>query len=74
MRSPEHGIDFFIIVGVITVVGRRLKNRREVDRVDPQIGEVIEVFDDADQVAPLIAVVSRRRAPLVKVLRLGHRQ
>ena len=72
--AAQHGVDLLVIVGVIAVIGRRLKNRREVDGVDAQVGEVIEVLDDADQVAPLIAVVGRRRAPFVQVLRLGHRQ
>ena len=72
-RSAEHGVDLFVVVRVIAVVGRRLKDRREIDGVDAQVGQVVEVLDDADQVAPLIAVVSRRCAPLVEVARLGHR-
>ena len=73
-RPAQHGIDFFVVVRVIAVVGRRLKDRREVDGIDTQVGEVIEVFDHADQVAPLIAVIGRLRTPLVQVLRLGQAQ
>ena len=73
-RPPQHRVDLFVIVRVITVVGRRLKDRREVDGVHTQVDEIIEVLDDADQVTPLIAVIGRRCAPLVQVPRLRHRQ
>ena len=34
-RSPQHGVDLLVVVGVIPVVGRRLEDGREVDRVTP---------------------------------------
>ena len=73
-RPAQHGVDLLVVVRVIAVVGRRLEDRGEIHGVDAQIGEIIEVLDHADQVAPLIAVISRRRAPLVQMLGLGHRQ
>ena len=73
-RSPQHGVDLFVVVRVIAMVRGGLEDGSEVECVNPQIRQVIEVFDDADQVAPLITVVRRRRSPLVQVPGLGHGQ
>ena len=54
--AAEHRVDPVVIVGVVAVVGGRLEDRREVDRVDAEVGQVVEVFQDAEQVAPLVAV------------------
>ena len=72
--AAEHRVDLLVVVRVVAMVRRRLEDRREVDGVDAQVLQVIEVLDDADQVAPLVAVIGRRSAPLVQVLRLGDRQ
>ncbi len=71
--AAEHRVDFLVIVRVIAMIGGRLEHRGEVDGVDSQILEIVEVLDHADQVAPLVAVIRRRRAPLVQVPRFGNR-
>jgi len=72
--SAEHGVDPEIVVGVVAVVRGRLEDRREIDRVDAEIGQVIQVFEDPVEVAPLVPVGGGRVAPGVKVGRLGNRE
>ncbi len=42
----QHRIDSIVVVGVVTVVRRRLKNGVEVQCVNPEILEVVELLDD----------------------------
>ena len=72
--AAEHRVDLLVVVGVVAVVRGRLEDRREVDGVDAEVDQVVELLDDADQVAPLIAVVGRGGAPVVEVAGLGDRQ
>ena len=73
-RAAEHGVDLLVVVGVVTVIRGRLENRREVECVHPEVDEVIEVLDDADQVTALIAMRCWCRPPLVEVVGLLDRQ
>ena len=72
--AAEHRVDLLVVVRVIAMVRGRLEDRREVDGVDAQVAQIVEMLDDADQVAALVAVIRRRRAPLVEVPGLGDRQ
>ncbi len=72
--AAEHRVDAEIVVRVIPVVRGRLEDRREVDRVDAQIQQIIEMFEHPDQVAPLVPVRRGRVAPGVEVRGLGDRQ
>ena len=49
--SPKHRVDGQVIGGVIPVVGRRFEDRVEVDRRDAQVLQVIQLVDQALQVA-----------------------
>src|SRR5690606_3318983 len=70
--AAEQGIDDVVVVRVIAVVGGRGEDGVEVDGVDAQRLEVIELLDDAEQIAALEAVVRRRRVPRLQVLWLGY--
>src|SRR4029079_17335227 len=52
------------------VVGRGLEDRRQVDGGDPQVFEIVEMLDDAAQVAALETEVRRRRVPRFEDTRL----
>ena len=71
--AAEHRVNLLVVVRVVAMVRGRLEHRGEVDGVDPQVLQVVEVLHNADQVAPLVAVIGRRSAPVVQVLRLGDR-
>jgi hypothetical protein len=43
-----------LVVRVIAVVRPRPENRVEVDGVDPQVGQVVQVFGHAEQIAALV--------------------
>ena len=68
--AAEQRIDREVVVGVVAVVRGRLEDRGQVERVDPEVLEVVEVLDDAEQVAALEAVVGRRRVPRLERTRL----
>ena len=74
LSAPEHGVDLLVVVRVISVIGGRLEHGREVDRGDAERNQVIEVLEDADQIAALIAVISGRCTPRVEVAGLRHRR
>ena len=38
---------------MVAVVAGRLKDRSQIDRVDPQIGQMIQMLDDAQQIAAM---------------------
>ena len=64
------GVDVAVILRVVLVVGGRDEDRIEVDRVDPQLVEVIELVDDALQVSAVVLarVITRwRTVPVVDV-------
>ena len=54
--AAEHRVDFLVVVRVVAMVRGRLEDRREVDRVDAQVGQVVELLDHADEVASLVSV------------------
>ena len=54
------------------MVGGGLKNRAEVDRGDPQVLEVIQAFDHADQITAFETMDCRRMIPTFQVAGLRH--
>ena len=61
--APEERIDAEIVVGVVAMVGGGRKDRRQVERGDADILEVVEAFDDPEEVAPLNPWGGGRRVP-----------
>ena len=61
--AAQHRIDLVVIVRVIAMVARRLEDRRQVDRVDPQVHQMIQVLDNPPQITAVIALLRGRRVP-----------
>ena len=61
--ATQQRVDHHIIIGVIPMVGRRRKDRVKIERGNAQGLQIIELFNNAIQVAALIALLFRRRAP-----------
>jgi hypothetical protein len=70
--AAQHGIDGGVVVRVVAVVAGRREDRVQVDRRDPQVGQVVEAIDEPQEVAPLVAVDGRRRRPRLEPTRLRH--
>ena len=43
----KQGIDVVIIIGVVTMIGSRSKDRVEIKSRDPQVLQIIQFFSDA---------------------------
>ena len=69
---PSRGSTRIEVVRVVTVVAGRLEDRIQVQGSDSKVLQVIEVLDDADQVASLVAVYRRLRPPMLQVRWLWH--
>ncbi len=54
------------------MIGRGLEDGAEVEGGNAQVLQVVEVLDDADQVAPFEAMLGRRAVPRLQVGRLGY--
>ena len=70
--AAQHRIHLEVVVGVIAMVRARAEDRVEIDGVDPQVGQVIQPLDHAQQIAALVGVAGGRGAPRLQVGRLGH--
>ena len=68
--AAEERVDLEVVVRVVAVVGGRLEDRRQVQRVDAERLDVVEVLDDPEEVAALEAVVRRRGVPRLERARL----
>ena len=68
----QDGIHLVVVVGVVAVVGRRLKDGVEVDSGDPQFLQIAQSLSHAQQIAPFEAVGRRRTVPRLQVRRLGN--
>ena len=68
----QQRIDMEVVVRVVAMVRRRLEDRREIDRRDTELVEVVEVLDHAQQVAALEAMVGRWCVPRLERPRLRH--
>jgi hypothetical protein len=56
-RVPaQERVDLEVVVGVVAVVRGRAEYRGQVERGHPEVGELIEPFGDAEEVAALEAV------------------
>ena len=70
--AAQDRIDPVKIMGVIAVVGGALKDRVEIQRVDPQILEIVQLFDDPQQIAALEPIVGGFGGPWLQIGWLGH--
>ena len=61
--AAEGRIDALVVAGVVLVIAGGLEDRRQVQRVDAQLAQVIELVDEAGEVAAEeVVVVDRVRA------------
>ncbi len=67
--AAQQRVDRHVVVGVIAMVRGRREDRRQVQRVDAEIGQVVEMLDDPEQVAALEPVVGRWRRPTARAAR-----
>ena len=70
--AAEQRVDLEVVVRVVAVVRGRLEDRRQVDRGDAEVLEVVEPLGDAEQVAALEPVRRRRRVPRLERPGLRH--
>ena len=70
--AAQHRVHLEIVVGVIAMVRPGAEDRVEIDRVDPQVGQVVQMLDYTQQITALVAVTGGRRAPRLQVGCLGH--
>ena len=63
----EKGIHVVIVVGVVTMIGRGGKDRREVESGYAQLLQVVEVLCDPQEVAALEPVYCWSRVPSLEV-------
>ena len=63
VEGAEQRIDVAIVGDVVAEVGhRRLEERRDPDRVDAEVGDVVQFLDDARQVADAVTVAVHETA------------
>ncbi len=65
--AAQHRIHLVVIMGVIAMVRARPEDRVEVDGVDPQVAQVIQMLDHAQQITALVGVAGGRGAPGLQV-------
>jgi hypothetical protein len=57
LEVAEEPVDLLVVADVVAVVVlRRLVDRRQPEHIDTQFGEVVQMVDDAAQVAHAVAV------------------
>ena len=71
-RAAQQRIHLKVIVGVVAVIGRGLKHRGKVKRVDAQVLQVIQVFTHPQQVAAFEPPGGGRRVPGFQVVGFGQ--
>ena len=45
--AAQQRIDFLVIVRVVAMIAGRLEDRVQIDRVDAEVGQVVQVLGDA---------------------------
>jgi hypothetical protein len=71
VEASQVRIDVLVVGDVVAPVGvRRGEGRRQPERVDAELAEVIEVLDDAAEVTDAVTVAVRER-PAVDVIEDG---
>ena len=61
--AAQQRIDLHVVEGVIAMVGRRCKDRVQVDGIDAKFLQVVKLIDDAAQVTALEALAPRAGCP-----------
>ena len=72
--AAEQGVDLVVVVRVVAVVGRRGEDGIQIEGGNAQVVQVVEVVDDAVEVAALKPLFFGRGAPRLEgdLLLLGH--
>lgn len=68
--AAEERVDSKVVMRVVAMIAGRLEDRVEIERGDAQLLKVIESLDNAEQIAPFIAMGCRIALPRLKVRRL----
>ena len=64
--SPQQGVDREVVVRVIPMVRRALKDRIEPDGVEPEIYKMVQPIDDAPEITTLVAPDGGRSIPCIE--------
>lgn len=72
--AAQERVDAKIIVRVVAVVGSGLEDGVEIDGVDPQVLQIVQALQHAQQVAPFEAVHRRFGVPGLQITRFGERR
>ena len=60
---PQNRVHMPVIIGVVAVVGGGHEDRVEVERVDPEVLQIVQFLIDAQQIPALKACPRQRRIP-----------
>src|SRR5919106_1418526 len=66
MVPAQQWINSVIIIGMVTVISGRGKNRVEIESRNPQIPQIIEPFSNAVEIATFKSMHGGRRVPGLK--------
>ena len=64
--AAQQRVDRHVVVRVVAVVRCRGEDRREVQRGDAEVIELVQALGDAEQIAALEPVICRRRVPVLQ--------
>ena len=65
--AAQERVNVVIVVGVVTVIGCRCKDWREINGVCPKLLDGIKMFGHAAQVAAFESINGRRRIPRLEI-------
>ena len=65
-RPAEERVDGQVVVGMVPVVRRRAEDGSQIEGGDAELGELVEVLDDPQEVAALEPVAGWRRVPCLE--------
>ncbi len=67
LGAPQQRVHSVVVISVVAVVGCRLEDGVEIDGIDAQIGQIIQMFEHADEVPTLVAVYCGGAVPRFEV-------
>ena len=70
--ATQQRINQVIVMRVVAMVGSRLKDRVEVDGIDPQVLQVVQFFIDTQKVSTFETLYCWGRVPWFHVIRLDN--
>jgi hypothetical protein len=68
--TAKYWIDLIIVMRMVAMVGGGLKDRAEIQCVHPEVSEIVEAFDNTQQVPSFETRKGRGTMPGFRVLRL----